>query len=82
MCDDPLYVLHILSDSVRDLPTAGTNECCSGFLLAGTNERTCLENGEWELETSKMKFEGGSLKCQYTRAVVKLMTIPSTCKKL
>ena len=82
MCDDPLYVLHILSDSVRDLPTADTNECCSGFLLTGTNERTCLENGDWELETSKMKSEGGSRKCQYTRAIVKVMTIPSTCRKL
>ena len=69
MCDDPLYVLHILSDSVRDLPTADTNTCCSGFLLARTNERTCLENGEWELETSRMKLsEGGLLTC---RAIVK-----------
>ena len=79
MCDDPLHVLHILSYSVRDLPTADTNECCSGFLLAGTNERTCLESGEWELETSRMKLsEGGLLTC---RAIVKLMTIPSTYRK-
>ena len=79
MWDDPLYVLHILSDSVRDLPTADTNTCCSGFLLARTNERTCLENGEWELETSRMKLsEGGLLTC---RAIVKLMTIPSTYRK-
>ena len=58
--DDPLYVLHIiLSDFMRDLPTPDTNMCYSGFLIAGTNERTCLENGEWELETSRIKSEGG-----------------------
>ena len=60
MCDEPLYVLHILSDSMKDSPTS-TNMCCSGFLIAGTNIRTCLENGEWELETSKMKFGGDLL---------------------
>ena len=62
-CNDPLYVLHILkfNDSMRDPPTSDTNMCCSGFLIAETNTRTCLENGEWELETSKMKFEGDLL---------------------
>ena len=54
-----LYVLHILSDSMRDLSITDTSMCCSGFLVAGTNERTCLENGEWELETSRIKSEGG-----------------------
>ena len=60
-CNDPLYVLRILNDSMRDPPTSDTNMCCSGFLIAGTNTLTCLENGEWELETSKMKFEGDLL---------------------
>ena len=32
--------------------------CCSGFLLARTNTTTCLENGEWELETSQAQTEG------------------------
>ena len=58
MCDDPLYVLHILSGSMGNPPQFDTNMCCSGFLVAGTETRTCLENGEWELETSKMTYEG------------------------
>ena len=41
MCDNPLYILHVLSDSTRDLPTSDTNICCSGFLIAETNVRTC-----------------------------------------
>ena len=61
MCDEPLYILHILSDSMKDLPTSDTNMCCSGFLIAGTNKRACLENGEWELETSRMTSEGDLL---------------------
>ena len=34
---------------------------CSGFLIARANTTTYLENGEWELETSQMKNEGGYL---------------------
>ena len=32
--------------------------CYSGFLIARTNATTCLENGEWELETSQAQTEG------------------------
>ena len=58
MCNNPLYVLHI-NGSMRDSPKFDARMCCSGFLIARTNTTTCLENGEWELETSKMKSDGG-----------------------
>ena len=63
VCNDPLYVLHILSDSTKE-PTK-ENTCCSGFLIARTNATTCLENGEWELETSQTQTEGDLLEYQY-----------------
>ena len=52
---------------MRDPPTSDTKMRCSGFLIAGTNVRTCLENGEWELETFTMKSEGGSLNYSYCK---------------
>ena len=67
MCNNPLYVLHI-NDSRKEsqkFDAILSDVCCSGFLIARTNTMTCLENGEWELETSQMKNEGGLLKCQY-----------------
>ena len=39
--------------------------CCSGFLITKTNTATCLENGEWELETSQAQTEGNLLEYQY-----------------
>ena len=67
MCSNPFYVLHILSDYMRDPPTSDTKMCCSEFLIAGTNVRTCLENGEWELETFTMKSEDGLLNYSYCK---------------
>ena len=64
MCNNPLYVLHI-NGSMRDSPKFDARMCCSGFLIARTNTTTCLENGEWELEISKIKSEGGLCKYQY-----------------
>ena len=72
MCNNPLYVLHI-SDFTRvppKLDAIQSTVCCSGFLIARTNTTICLENGEWELEISQMKSEGGLLRCQYI-AIVK-----------
>ena len=63
VCNNPLYVLHI-NDSRKESPKFDailSDVCCSGFLIARTNTTTCLENGEWELETSQMKNEGGLL---------------------
>ena len=64
VCNDPLYVLHIpVNDSTKE--STKENMCCSGFLIARTNATTCLENGEWELETSKTQTEGDLLEYQY-----------------
>ena len=86
MCDDPLYVLHILSDSARDPPISDMNLCCAGgFLIAETNTRTCLKNGEWELKTSQMTCEGGlhkmNINIYYTSVHVKLL-VAFLCSKL
>ena len=57
VCSDPLYVLHIpVNDSMKE--STKENMCCSGFLIARTSTTTCLENGEWELETSQPQIEG------------------------
>ena len=63
-CSNPLYVLQI-NDSiatVKESPKSEFDEttdvCCSGFLIARTNTTTCLDNGEWELETTQEKSEG------------------------
>ena len=59
--NNPLYVLHI-NDSTKESSKEvdANNMCCSGFLIARTNLNTtvCLENGEWELETSQPQTEG------------------------
>ena len=63
-CRNPLYVLQI-SDSVRIIKESprqvfnDTDTCCSsGFLITRTNTTTCLENGEWELDTSQINCKG------------------------
>ena len=63
-CSSPLYVLQ-LNDSVRtvdirDPEFNATCMCCSGLLITKGDVTTCVENGEWELETSQMnsKTEG------------------------
>jgi hypothetical protein len=64
ICDDPLYILHI-NDTTKQSTMVDTNSmCCSGFLIARTNTVTCLENGEWELETSQTQNEGDLLEYQ------------------
>ena len=58
VCDNnPFYVLHI-NDSMKESTEVDANTCCSGFLIARTNTTACLENGEWELETSQPQTEG------------------------
>ena len=62
ICSRPLYVLQI-SDSVRVIKGTPRQEfddadtCCSGFLITSANTTTCLENGEWELDTSQMNCD-------------------------
>ena len=62
-CSNPLYVLEI-NDSIATVKESpklefdATNVCCSGFLITRTNTTTCLENGEWELETTLENCEG------------------------
>ena len=53
--------------STNDSTKESTKEsmCCSGFFIARTNTTTCLENGEWELETSQAQTEGDLLEYQY-----------------
>ena len=31
-----------------------THVCCSGFVITKMNTTMCLQNGEWELETTQM----------------------------
>ena len=63
-CGSPPHVLQ-LNDSVRtveirDPEFDATRTCCSGLLISRGDATTCVENGEWELETSQMnsKTEG------------------------
>ena len=63
VCNDPLYVLHI-NKTMKESTKVDANVCCSGFLIARNNTTTCLENGEWGLETSQTKSEGDLLKYQ------------------
>ena len=62
-CSNPLYVLQI-NDSIRTIKESpnsnliDTHVCCSGLLITIVNTTTCLENGEWELETSQMNSKG------------------------
>ena len=59
-CNNPLYILQI-NDSLataKESPILEfdmTGVCCSGFLIARANTTICLENGEWELETSHLQ---------------------------
>ena len=65
-CSSPLYVLQIKDPQSVSIVSDGslrselnkTPVCCSGFLITKPNTTTCLENGEWELETSQMKDDG------------------------
>ena len=61
-CSNPLYVLQINHSiaTMKESPKSEFDEtdvCCFGFLIATTNTTTCLENGEWELETTQEKSE-------------------------
>ena len=58
MCGSPPYVLQ-LSDSVRTVDIRepefdATRICCSWLLITRDDATTCVENGEWELETAQM----------------------------
>ena len=61
-CSNPLHVLwinHSLA-TVKESPKSQldvTGMCCSGFLITQVNTTTCLEDGEWELETTREKGE-------------------------
>ena len=61
-CSNPLYVLwinHSLA-TVKESPKSQldvTGMCCSGFLITRVNTTTCLENGEWQLETAQENSE-------------------------
>ena len=57
-CSSPSYVLQ-LSDlvktvDIRDPEFDATRMCCSGLLVTRGNASTCVENEEWELETSQV----------------------------
>ena len=57
-CSNPLYVLQIKNSPVGSVNWSSRSEwnmtsvCYSGFLITKPNMTTCLENGEWEMETS------------------------------
>ena len=57
-CSNPLYVLQINHSlaTVKESPKPEFGMmpiCCPGFLINGIDTITCLENGEWELETAQ-----------------------------
>jgi hypothetical protein len=84
ICDDPLYVLHIINDSTKESTRVDANNmCCSGFLIARTNTATCLENGEWELESFQTQNEGDLLEYQQYIYCCQIEILPSTytCRK-
>ena len=61
-CNNPLYVLQINNPlaTVKESSKSQvdvTGMCCSGFLITRVNTTTCLEDGEWELETTQEKGE-------------------------
>ena len=60
-CGSPPYVLQ-LSDSVRtvEIRESGFDDscmCCSGLLITRGDATTCVQNGEWKLETN-LRNEG------------------------
>ena len=57
-CSSPLYSVRIIKESPWQ-EFDDIDRCCSGFLITNTNTTTCLENGEWELDTLQI------LNCDY-----------------
>ena len=57
-CISPPYVLQLhnsvkVTKETTQQEFTDTDRCCSGLLITSANTTTCLENGEWELDTSQ-----------------------------